>query len=132
MSHTTQIVLHVSPLDHDRAVDVAFWIRNQAPRSDHRTQAPPGHLAPITGEMGAEIWGGEKNPSAELWAGTTNHLDLDALLAHLARVNWEEPDAVQLLVKDEADPYFRLYMIRHGSLNQYSPAPPLEEQEIPW
>jgi len=102
--------------------DLSFWIRDRAPRTDDRTEASAGHLLPLAGELGREAWGGFKVPAVTLWAGITNHVNIDALVDRVGRVLWEEPDSVQL-VRDDGDPWFRLYMIRDEQIHQYSPAP---------
>jgi hypothetical protein len=53
-------------------------------------------------------YGGTKYLEAELYIGSFNYLDLDALLTHLSRMRWEEPDCIQLIVKEQEDDVFRI------------------------
>lgn len=55
------------------------------------------------------LWyGGSKFMEANLWAGAFNHLDLDALKAHLRSLPWTEPKHVQLFIKEQEDDIWRL------------------------
>lgn len=132
MSRTTEILLYVAATDEHHVEDLTFWLRDFAPRSDDRVTGSPGHLLPLTGEVGGEAWGGYKATSAIIWAGVANYLDVGSFVDHVGGVPWGEPDSVQLLVRDEGDPWFRLFMIRGGGLRQYCPAPPADEQDRPW
>lgn len=58
-----------------------------------------------------------------------NHADLDALRRRFAETAWRLPNAAQLLIKDQEDCYFRLWMIRDGRLAQYAPLEPSEEDD---
>jgi hypothetical protein len=126
MSRIAEILLHVDPVDESVAEELSFWIRNDAPRSDDRTEASAGYLLPLAGQVGQEAWGGSKLPALSLWAGVTNYVRLDALVDRVGTVLWEEPDTVQLMVRNESDPWFRVYMIRDGDIREYTPAPPVE------
>jgi hypothetical protein len=130
MSRIAEILLHVDPVDEPVAEELSFWIRNEAPRSDNRTEASAGYLLPLAGEVGQEAWGGSKLPALTLWAGVTNHVRLDALVDRVGTVRWEEPESVQLLVRDESDPWFRLYMIRDTQIREYTPVPPVEQKGL--
>ena len=132
MSRTTEILLHVGPTDDHHLEDLSFWLRDQAPRSDDRVEGSAGHLLPLTGQLGMEAWGGDKAPVATLWAGVANYLDFDALVDRVGRVLWDEPDRVQLLLRDDGDPWFRLYMIRDGRIRRHGPAPASEDQDRLW
>lgn len=124
MSRVTEILLHVGRTDERHVEDLSFWLRDFAPRSDDRVTGSPGHLLPLTGELGGESWGGHKAATAIIWAGVANYLDLNAFVDHVAKVPWNEPDNVQLLLRDEDDPWFRVFMIRGGPrpICSYTPA----------
>jgi hypothetical protein len=87
-----------------------------------------GFLKPLT-NAGANQWGGWKEPECEVWAGALNHADLDALKQRVLEAPWSEPDMVQLLVMDQEDAFFRLWMIRGNELRQFAPLEPNEENE---
>lgn len=53
-------------------------------------------------------YGGTKVLEAEVYVGAFSHLGLEDLVAHLRALDWEEPRAVQLLVKSEEDERFTL------------------------
>lgn len=132
MSRTTEIVLHVGAEDEDLLTELSFWLQAEAPRVDERVGGPTGHLLPLTGEMGAEAWGGFKSPSSTIWAGVANHLDVNAFVAEIERLPWRRSEAVQAFIRDDGDPWFRVYMIRDGAARQYAPPPPEGEQDRPW
>jgi hypothetical protein len=53
-----------------------------------------------------------------------NHADLPAVVERIAAGPWRVPAAVQLLIMDQEESYFRLWMIRDGQIRQYAPEPP--------
>lgn len=54
-------------------------------------------------------YGGTKYLECNILIGAYNHLDLEAFILFLReQVNWEAPDLVQLLVKEDEDLKFRL------------------------
>ena len=53
--------------------------------------------------------------------GALNKADLDALLAHVRQVPWQVPPEVQLLIKDQEEDFFRLWMFRDGQLTEFTP-----------
>lgn len=132
MSRTTEILLHVGIEDEDLLTELSFWLQAEAPRADGRVEGPTGHLLPLTGEVGAEAWGGFKLPAATIWAGVANYLDVNAFVAEIERVPWRRSEAVQAFIRDDGDPWFRMYMIRDGVARQYAPPPPEGEQDRPW
>lgn len=109
---------------------LSAWLEREAPR---RAAASPdaygneargvGTLRTLT-EPGVNHWGGWKNPECEVWAGALNHADLDALLARIRATPWRYPQRVQVLLMDQEESYFRLYMLRDGAWSQYAPPPP--------
>lgn len=126
------MIVYVQDGDGAHLEDVSFWLTDQAPRTDDRTAAPGGHLLPLTAELGRDAWGGAREPTSVLWAGTLNHVELDGLLSRLCTIPWKAPEAVQVFARDDGDPWFRLYMLREGRMRQYSPAPAPEELDRPW
>lgn len=112
--------------------DLSAWLADGAPRSDDRTGDRAGHLLPMADSVAADAWGGHKAPAEGLWGGVANHLDLAAFTAHVAAMAWIEPRNLQILLKDEADPWFRLYMLRGGQLSQHAPTPDPDETDLAW
>jgi hypothetical protein len=53
-------------------------------------------------------YGGSKYLEADLLIGACNYLDLDAFMAHLRGIEWEEPERVQVIVKEQDDDGFRI------------------------
>lgn len=72
-------------------------------------------------------WGGWKQPECEVCEGALNHADLDALKQRAFEVPWREPNLVQLLVMDQEEGFFRMWMIRGNELRQFAPLEPNEE-----
>src|SRR5262249_51788655 len=56
-------------------------------------------------------YGGTKYLEASLAQGAFNHLDLDALVAHLRTIEWPNPEDVQLLVREQEAGRFRIVNI---------------------
>lgn len=53
-------------------------------------------------------YGGTKFLEACLYIGAFNHFDLDGFVQHLKQMPWEEPENVQVIVKDQWDEKFRI------------------------
>lgn len=53
-------------------------------------------------------YGGGKCFECDLWMGAINHLDLDHLIRFLRKINWDTPESVQVIVKEEEDIKFRI------------------------
>ena len=98
------------------------WLEHDAPWNG--PSEPPdatgvGFLLPLTD--GAARWGGYKQPEARVWGGAMNHADVDALVWKFGQMPWKYPGSVQLLIKDQEQSYFRLWMIRDGAPQQFAP-----------
>ena len=123
MSRVAQVILVVDPDDDGHVEDIAFWMAADGPRADDRTSSRVGALMPLTGAVGEDLWGGFKSITVSVWGAVTNHLDWDGFLERTASMPWAAPDRVQLLMKSESDPYFRIYMFWDGRLVNIAPPP---------
>jgi hypothetical protein len=56
--------------------------------------------------------GGPKGFTARLYLGAYNHLDLDAFIRYLDRLVWTPHDLVEVIVRVEDDPGFRVIRVR--------------------
>lgn len=132
MSRATTIIIHADPQDAPTVADLSAWLGDSAPRTDSRTTDRAGHLVPMYDSLAADAWGGYKAPDQGLWGGVANHLDPHGFADYAASLNWKEPRHLQILLKDEGDPWFRLYMLRDGQLTQHAPTPSPDETELAW
>ena len=57
-----------------------------------------------------EYAGGGKAMQCDLFIAAINHLDIPAFLDAFYRINWEAPEYVQLMMKDEHDERFKVYV----------------------
>lgn len=55
--------------------------------------------------------GGNKVMERNVWLAAFNHLDLEALAAQLGAIEWEWPESVQLLVRDQHGARFDEYAL---------------------
>jgi len=62
----------------------------------------------------------------------TTNLDWGRLIDRVAATTWVRSDRVQLLMRDDGDTYFRLYMLRDGALRNVVPPPEDEGYDRPW
>jgi hypothetical protein len=53
-------------------------------------------------------YGGTKFMEAPIFLGAFNHLDIEDFKRYLRKVNWEFPELVQLIVKEQDDEKFRI------------------------
>ncbi|WP_411574180.1 squamosa promoter-binding protein 15 [Streptomyces fradiae] len=127
MSWVANVMVSADASDWQNVEALSDWLRGQAPRRYQADALGVGSLRLITGP--GNTWGGGKSPECEVWAGALNHADLDALRARFAATPWQRPNAVQLLITDQEEAFFRLWMIRHGELRQYAPLQPSEADD---
>jgi len=56
-------------------------------------------------------YGGSKMLETPLYIGAFNHLDLEGLINHMKQIKWEEPENVQLILKEQDSDKFRIIEI---------------------
>jgi len=66
------------------------------------------------------------------WGGVTANMHWGRFLEKMKALPWRDRERVQLLVGDDEDTYFRLYMFREGELRDFWPRPPEKEIGRPW
>jgi hypothetical protein len=128
MSWVANVMVSVDMADSAKVEALSEWLRTKAPRRGRPEVRGVGFLQVLT-SAGTNQWGGWKQPECEVWAGALNHADLDALRQQVSETPWCEPHLVQLLVMDQEQGFFHLWMIREGQLRQFSPSEPGEEDE---
>ncbi|MEY9993006.1 hypothetical protein ABIE67_005038 [Streptomyces sp. V4I8] len=106
MSWVANVMISADGADQPHVEALSDWLRDEAP-----LRGQPDH-------SGVEC---------RVWAGALNHCDLDALRQRVAESPWREPNIVQLLVMDQEESFFRLWMIRGGELRQFAPLEPSEK-----
>jgi hypothetical protein len=121
------VMISVDMADSASVEALSEWLRTEAPRRAQPEVRGVGFLKPITTETNQ--WGGWKQPECEVWAGALNHADLNALKRRVFETPWREPNLVQLLVMDQEEAFFRMWMIRGNELRQFAPLQPNEEDE---
>jgi hypothetical protein len=77
-------------------------------------------------------WGGFKAPDCKLWLGVLNYADLPKIRAQFAAMPWRVPNAVQLMLMDQDEIYFRVWMIRDGELHQHVTPEPDDQVSEFW
>ena len=153
MSRTAEIVLIVCPEDHDTAKALSHWMDTpeafdpgvtlfrevdamlKGKLEELDVKAPlgtVGRLRPLNTKSGLKVWGGFKAPSVSIWGTIANNMSWSRFLDQVAAMPWTLPDKVQLLLKDEGDPFFRVYMFRDGELRNVIPGPDDQELERAW
>ncbi|MFJ7629215.1 squamosa promoter-binding protein 15 [Streptomyces sp. NPDC097595] len=128
MSWVANVMISIDVADSASAEALSEWLRTDAPRRVHPEAHGVGFLKLLTSPE-THDWGGWKNPECEVWAGALNHADLDALRQRVFEMPWREPNLVQLLVMDQEEGFFRIWMIRDGELRQFAPLEPDEEDD---
>lgn len=109
--------------------DAVQLIRDVAQSIGSGTEVSPdisrvGSLMPLTGALGEELWGGYKALNFSAWGGVTSNMHWDRFLERVRSTPWADPQRVQLLLKEDGDTYFRLYMFQGGQLTNVVPPPP--------
>jgi hypothetical protein len=125
MSWVANVMISADDADRANVEALSAWLREEAPLRGQQDAFGVGDLRLLTDQDPG--WGGWKWPECRVWAGALNHCDLDALRRRVAETPWREPNVVQLLVMDQEESFFRLWMIRGGELRQFAPSVPSEE-----
>lgn len=128
MSWVANVMLSVDVADNAKVQVLSEWLRKDAPRRTQPQAHGVGFLKLLTSPETNE-WGGWKHPECEVWAGALNHADLDVLRQRVFGTAWREPNLVQLLVMDQEEGFFRMWMIRDNELRQYAPLQPNEDDD---
>ncbi|MEV6702325.1 squamosa promoter-binding protein 15 [Streptomyces sp. NPDC051453] len=128
MSWVANVMISVDLADRASVEALSAWLRTEAPRRAQPKARGVGFLELIT-RTETNQWGGWKQPECEVWAGALNHADLNVLKRRVFETPWREPNLVQLLVMDQEEGFFRMWMIRDGELRQFAPLQPNEEDE---
>ena len=131
MSWVANLLLSVDGDGLSNVVDeFARWLREDAPwngPSDPPGATGVGDLQPLTDPPAR--WGGSKRPECQIWGGVLNHADLAAVVERFGSLSWRHPSAAQLLLMDQEESYFQLWMIRNGRPQQFAP-PPEDDQPL--
>ena len=81
-----------------------------------------GELAPIS----PALWPGTKGPQVTMWLGVLEDADTEQVCQGFGQVAWKFPNAVQLFLKRQGEPCFRVWMFRDGRLAEQFVAAPEE------
>ena len=60
-------------------------------------------------------------PECNVFTGVLNLADIGAVVRHVAEMPWAYPELLQLLIMDQEDAFFRLWMFRAGLLVELTP-----------
>jgi hypothetical protein len=123
MSWVSNVLLSVG-IEDQAAVEVFnAWLLADAPRRDGAKGVGVGFLADLTSDRD-NLWGGPKQPECQVWGRRSEPRRHRRRRGEVRTLPWRVPAAVQLLIMDQEQSYFRLWMLRDGVPKQYAPAPP--------
>lgn len=123
MSWVANLILTTDPIDEARGAELSRWLRDQAP-TRHGAGRGVGSL------VRTETWGGWKNPECTVFTGVLNHADIDAVVRYVESMPWAHPEFLQLLIQDQEEGFFRLWMYRAGRMVELTPPPRQIEEEV--
>lgn len=144
MSRVVDIILITSELDQANVEALSFWM-GDADALDLGTEdemygelqvgggpAYVGRLVRLNGRSRHRLGKCRIDLPGCLRGAVTSHLHWDRFLERVRTTDWEMPERVQLLMKDEGDTYFRMYMLFDGELRNVVPAPADEGFDRDW
>lgn len=108
MSYVTNLILHMSILEEENEQETDTKIIEQVNKFFDEQG-----IRPLIGLHNTELlpggwYGGQKYLECHVYVGAFNYLDLDGFLRHLQTVPFEEPEEVQVWIKDQHETSFRL------------------------
>lgn len=140
MSWVTSVMVSVQRQDRDNARAFGDWLWDHSYEYLQRKQWPkalpypwpedrewPGPHCGTIAESPDTVWPGTKAPECYVWLGVLDTADLDKVREHFAKIPWCRPNAVQLMLMDQEEAFFGLWMFRGGRLRQYAPERPDED-----
>lgn len=112
MSEVTNLIISFSIAEDEssRSSDLELFFNNG--RGFKVTSADFEAFNDKEGENKKRWYAGEKCLETPLFIGAYNHLDLVGLIQHLKNIDWEEPENVQLIVKDQNSNKFKIIEIQ--------------------
>jgi hypothetical protein len=100
VSYVTNVILHIGILDD---------AKTRLQEVNHFFEEGLRPLISVDDPTLPRGWyGGDKMLECKISIGAFNYLYLDGLITHLKTIKWEEPESLQLLVKDGRDDKFRI------------------------
>jgi hypothetical protein len=155
MSRDVEIIFLVNFTDDPKVEELTFWLgtpeavdpdamkilqdivdHSSAESDENAAVTVPldrvGNLMPLNGAVGEELWGGSKATSVSVWGGVTSNMHWGRFLDRVKAIPWTDPERMQILMKDDGDTYFRMYMFRQGKLINVVPAPEDGGYDRPW
>ena len=99
MSYVTNLILHIGILeDRDQRIEeVNQYFQKDDTKPLIFIEAPD-----------RDWYGGDKYLECYLYVGAYNYLHLDGFIEHLKSLTWQEPESLQLIVKEQEDDKFRI------------------------
>lgn len=107
MSHVTDIILVTAIEDGAEAI---AGHPSADKVSDYLKQNHNGHVLLEV----SPVAGGDKAMQCDVFMSAINGLDIPAFVKWFAAIEWEFPEYVQLLLKDENDDRFAVYEPKRG------------------
>ncbi|MFN7139948.1 MAG: hypothetical protein ACK4UN_11485, partial [Limisphaerales bacterium] len=97
MSWVTNIILHLDSGDDRHIAEINKFFGDQK-----------GFVSIDDTTLPRGWYGGCKMMEAELYLGAFNHIDVAALIDHPRNIHFNNPEAVQLIVKDQEEEVFSI------------------------
>jgi hypothetical protein len=106
MSEVTNLIIsfYVSEDEISRAIEINYFHNNG--QNFHVESA--NFEKELNPNSNKTWYGGNKYLETPLYIGAINHLDLDGLVEFLKTLQWEEPENVQIIIKEQFSDKFRI------------------------
>jgi hypothetical protein len=104
MSFVTTVVLIFSGMENEeeRIKEVNSFSYRKLPLDIRSVEAP--NKVPYTA-----WYGGTKGINGCIYIGSYNHFEVEDFLKHVAKANWEDPEYVQIFIRNENEWNYSLY-----------------------
>ena len=122
---TAEVIVLADKVDEECARHLSIWTRNVDGTSTSRPLVPMAGSAAESEDDMSPL----RSLSAAIWGARLDPTDVPELLDDIVSAKWQRPHHVQVLVKEQDDP-FRLYKLRDGKLIHYVPVPETEARVI--
>lgn len=105
MSFVTTVILIFSGIENEeeRIREVNSFSYRNLPLDIRSVETP--NKEPYTA-----WYGGTKGINGRIYIGSYNHFEVDNFLKHISKINWEYPEYVQLLIQNEDEYNYSLYL----------------------
>lgn len=108
MSYVTNVILSTGTLFDEEEEKILQEVNKFFVDKDNPAYSKNGFVNVEDASLPRGWYGGDKMLEASLFIGAFNYLNLEGLIEHLQSIQWEYPEDVQLIIKEDGESRFEI------------------------